>query len=290
MKHRKIRVLVLGATGMLGNSVFRLFSADDKYEAFGSIRSPKGMQYFPEKISGNLIAGIDVLDPDQLLGLFARVKPEIVINCVGLIKQLDGAEDPLVALPINAILPHRLSRLCEALGSRLIHISTDCVFSGEKGAYIESDVSDALDLYGKSKYIGELHDKEHVVTLRTSIIGHELNTTYALINWFLSQNGRVKGFSKAFFSGLPTIELARVIKDYVITQPDLHGLYHVSADPVSKLNLLKLVAERYSKSIEIVPDDTVIIDRSLVSDCFTSECGYKAPPWNVLIDAMYRSQ
>lgn len=290
MSQTRLRVLVLGATGMLGNAVFQLFSSDEKIEVFGSVRSSASQKYFAEHQRENLIAGIDVLDTDSLLHLFAEVKPDVVINCVGLIKQLANAEDPLVALPINAMLPHRLSRLCEAAGCRLVHVSTDCVYSGDKGAYLESDPSDARDLYGKSKFIGEIHDKGHVVTLRTSIIGHELASSYALIDWFLNQKERVNGYSKAIFSGLPTVELARVMKDYVVPNPELSGLYHVSADPISKLDLLRLVAERYGKAIDILPDDSVRIDRSLVSERFTSQSGYKAPDWDALVDVMCRSR
>lgn len=166
-------------------------------------------------------------------------------------------------------------------------MSTDCVFSGRKGGYLESDISDAEDLYGKSKYIGELHDLPNAITLRTSIIGHELGSNYALVDWFLSQQGSVKGFSKAIFSGLPTVELARVMKDYVLPHPQLSGLYHVAADAVNKLDLLQIVANVYGHPIEIRPDDALVIDRSLNGQLFREATGYTAEPWPVLIQRMH---
>ena len=283
------RILVLGVTGMLGNAVFRVFSADATHETWGTLRSGAALRYFPEQSHPQLLAGVDVLDQDALVAAIARVRPDVVINCIGLIKQLADAKDPLTALPINAMLPHRLARLCSLAGARLIHVSTDCVFSGRKGLYLESDLSDAEDLYGKSKYIGELHDLPHAVTLRTSIIGHELGSSYALVDWFLSQQANVKGFTRAIFSGLPTVELARVMKDFVIPHP-LNGLYHVAAAPIDKHQLLGLVAAQYGKQIEIRPDDALVIDRSLDGTRFREATGYVAPDWSELIRRMHEQR
>ena len=285
-----MRILVLGATGMLGHAVFRVFSADAGHETWGSMRSAAGLRHFPAAAHARLLSGVDVLDQDALLTVMARVKPEVVINCVGLIKQLADAGDPLTALPINAMLPHRLARLCALAGARLIHVSTDCVFSGRKGMYVESDVSDAEDLYGKSKYIGEVHDAAHAITLRTSIIGHELGSSHALVDWFLAQQGSVRGFTKAVFSGLPTVELARVMKDFVLAHPQLNGLYHVAAEPIDKFRLLSLVAAQYGKSIEIRPDDALVIDRSLEGSRFRAATGYVAPDWVELVRRMHEQR
>lgn len=285
-----MKVLVLGVTGMLGNAVFRVFGEDPTHEVWGTLRSASSRARFPAHAHARLLAGVDVLDQDALASALAKVRPDVVINCVGLIKQLADAKDPLSALPINAMLPHRLARLCELSGARLIHVSTDCVFSGRKGAYLESDVSDAEDLYGKSKYIGELHDLDHAITLRTSIIGHELNSSYALVDWFLAQSGSVKGFSKAIFSGLPTVELARVMKDHVLPHPELNGLYHVAAQPVSKLDLLRMVATQYGKTIEIVADAGLCIDRSLDASRLREATGYVAPEWPELVRRMHANR
>jgi dTDP-4-dehydrorhamnose reductase len=284
------KVLVLGVTGMLGSAVFRVFSSDAAYETWGTMRSGAALGYFPRGNQAHLFSGVDVLDQDSLVSVLAKVCPDVVINCVGLIKQLADAKDPITALPINAILPHRLARLCSLAGARLIHVSTDCVFSGRKGSYLESDLSDAEDLYGKSKYIGELHDLPNAITLRTSIIGHELASSYALVDWFLSQQGSVKGFTKAVFSGLPTVELARVMKDFVVPHPQLNGLYHVAAEPIAKLDLLQLVAAEYGKRIDICPDDALVIDRSLDGARFRDATGYVAPAWPELIRRMHASR
>ncbi|WP_413794632.1 MULTISPECIES: dTDP-4-dehydrorhamnose reductase family protein [unclassified Pseudomonas] len=282
-----MKILVLGITGMLGSAVFRQIHGDSRYEVWGSLRHPNGARHFSEDSHSSLISNVDVLDHDSLVAVMSRVRPDVVINCIGLIKQLSDAKDPLSALPINAMLPHRIAKLCALSNTRLIHISTDCVFSGRKGFYTEEDVSDAEDLYGKSKYIGELHNDANAVTLRTSIIGHELGSHYSLVDWFLSQAGPVKGYEKAIFSGLPTVELARVIRDYVIPNPALTGLYHVSSNPIDKFSLLKMVAKVYEKEIDIIPDDQVSIDRSLDSSKFQSASGYLPPSWLELVELMH---
>ena len=285
-----MRILVLGITGMLGSAVFKSLCEAKQFQVWGSQRGNAPHPKLANMLASGILTGLDVLDQDSLVNAFTKVKPDVVINCVGLIKQLDQANDPLVALPINAMLPHRLARLCSLAGARLVHISTDCVFNGRKGNYLESDPSDAEDLYGRSKYIGELHDLPHAITLRTSIIGHELGSNYALVDWFLSQEEGVKGFTKAIFSGLPTVELARVIKDFVVPHPQLNGLYHVAAKPIDKFRLLSLVAAHYGKSVDILPDDALVIDRSLDGSRFRESTGYVAPEWPELIRRMYEQR
>lgn len=280
------RVLVLGASGMLGSAVLRVFAKSEGYQVFGSVRSKSAMPKLPQDLLANIVTGVDAENGDALVRLLSSVRPNVVINCIGLVKQLNEAKDVLTAIPINTLLPHRLARLCELTEARLIHMSTDCIFSGNRGMYTEIDPADAQDLYGRSKYLGEV-DYPNAITLRTSIIGHELNGTRSLINWFLAQQGHVNGFTKAIFSGLPTIEIARVIRDYVIPNPELHGLFHVSAEPINKFNLLTLVAQAYGKSIDIRPDDTLAIDRSLDSTRFRLATGYSPPPWTELIERMH---
>lgn len=281
-----MKVLVLGTSGMLGNAMLRTLAENANLEAYGTARSVSVRRFFAPELHERIIAGVDVENLDSLTGVLAELKPQVVVNCIGLVKQLADADDPLAALPINAMLPHRLARLCKLGGARLVHISTDCVFAGTKGNYVETDPSDAMDLYGKSKFLGEVA-YPHTITLRTSIIGHELASDHGLIGWFLAQEGQVKGYARAVFSGLPTVELARVVRDVVLPQPEISGLYHVASRPISKLSLLKLVAETYGKSIEIVPDDAVVIDRSLNAGRFHSATGYMAPPWSELIKKMF---
>lgn len=279
------KVLVLGITGMLGNAVFRLLSQSPGFETHGTARSAASFGHFDEALRSYIHVGVDVEQHDHLVQLFSRVRPDVVINCIGLVKQLAEADDPLAALPINALLPHRLARLASLAGARLVHISTDCVFSGRHGRYRESDSPDALDLYGRSKLLGEV-DEPHAVTLRTSIIGHELVSAHSLVGWFLAQEGRVRGFTRAVFSGLPTVELAKLIRDHVLPRPDLRGLWHVSSDPIAKYDLLQLVKTAYGKSIEIAPDEQLVIDRSLDSTRFRAETDWQPAPWPELVDSM----
>jgi len=281
-----MKVLVLGITGMLGNAMFRLLSADAHLDVFGTARSDASRQRFSEALRDRIVSGVDVENQDSVVKAFGIVRPDVVINCVGLVKQLADANDPLLAVPLNTLLPHRLAALCGATGARLVHISTDCVFSGRKGNYLESDFPDAYDLYGRTKLLGEV-DYPHAITLRTSIIGHELGGSRSLINWFLAQNGEVQGFTKAVFSGFPTVELSTIVRDYVLPRPDLHGLYHASAAPINKYDLLQLVAKTYGKTIRINPSERLAIDRSLNSDRLRGETGYVPPEWPVLIQRMF---
>lgn len=281
-----MRILVLGASGMLGNAMIRVLSEKADWQVHGTVRTESSKRLFNADIAGRLISGIDVEQHDSLTQAFIRIHPDVVINCVGLIKQLADADDPLHAIPINALLPHRLARLCELSGARLVHMSTDCVFAGNKGDYRESNPSDAKDLYGRSKFLGEVA-YPHTVTLRTSIIGHELQSAHGLVGWFLSQQGQCNGFTRAIFSGLPTVVLAQIIRDVVIPRADLSGVYHVAAQPISKYDLLKLIAEAYGKKIEIIPSGQLAIDRSLNADRFRDATGYVAPSWPKLIELMH---
>jgi dTDP-4-dehydrorhamnose reductase len=280
------KILVLGASGMLGSAIMRLLSGDESVELIGTVRDSRAMAALPLSLHKYIQKNVDVEDFDSVIKVFDMAMPDIVINCVGIIKQLSSSYDPLVSIPINSLLPHRLAKLCTSKNIRLIHLSTDCVFSGSHGGYIEGDFPDANDLYGRSKYLGEV-DYPGCVTLRTSIIGHELHSTNSLIDWFLSQSTTVKGYTNAIFSGLPTNEMAMVIRDYVIPNPNLRGLYHVSVDPISKYDLLELVRDAYGKKIVIVPDDIVKIDRSLNSKKFSEATGFKPKPWPLLVKEMY---
>lgn len=284
-----MKVLVLGASGMLGNAMVRVLGKQPEWQVFGTMRSDGGRRYFTSTENDRLISGVDVEQIDSLVKVFSQVRPDVVVNCIGLVKQLADAKDPLLALPINALLPHRLERLCELAGARLVHMSTDCVFSGQRGRYAETDLPDAIDLYGRSKLLGEVTGNRSI-TLRTSIIGHELQSQHALINWFLAQEGRCFGHRKAIFSGFPTVVLAEIIRDVIIPRDDLAGVFHVAAEPISKYDLLKLVAETYGKEIEIIPDDSVVIDRSLDSSRFNKISGFVPPSWPAMIAKMHESK
>jgi dTDP-4-dehydrorhamnose reductase len=279
-------ILVLGASGMLGSAMVRELSRSPGINVHGSVRSPDAAKLLPAELRASIVSSVDVESLDGLVRVLAETRPDVVINCIGLVKQLASAEDALAVIPINSLLPHRLARLCELTGSRLVHISTDCVFDGRKGMYTEADAPDAQDLYGRSKFLGEV-TYPHAITLRTSIIGHELSGARSLIGWFLAQQGTVKGFTRAVFSGLPTVELARVIRDHVIPRPELSGLYHVSAQAIDKFSLLTEVAKVYGKKIDIRPDDSLVIDRSLDSTRFREATGFHPKAWPELVRAMH---
>ncbi len=273
---------------MLGHAVVRVFAERMAPSAIVAVaRSTDIRGRFPEIAGIRMLTGVDVENPDALLSALERVRPTTVINCVGVIKQRDEADDPLVVLPINSVFPHRLWRMCRMAGAKLVHISTDCVFDGARGRYSEGDAPNATDLYGISKHMGEVMGPG-AVTLRTSIIGHELRGAHGLIEWFLGQRGTVRGFTKAVFSGLPTVELARVIRDHVVARPGLEGLYNVAAAPISKFELLSMVADVYGKDIGITPDDGYRIDRSLDGAKFNHATGYSAPGWRDLVETMFK--
>lgn len=281
-----MRILVLGATGMLGNMVMRVLAESGNFEVYGTVRDVTLKLGFKNFDLSRLICCNNVLNIEELNQIFERVRPDVVINCIGLVKQLEAVNDPLNAIPINSLLPHQLGKLAKEYGARLIHISTDCVFSGSKGGYLETDLADARDLYGLSKFLGEV-DYPHAITLRTSIIGHEIRTSHSLIDWFMAQNEKCMGYTRAIYSGLPTVILASIIKDYILPNPLLSGLYHVSSDPISKYDLLKLVSRVYEKKIEIIPDDKLVIDRSLNSELFQRITGYCPAPWEAMIHQMH---
>ncbi len=280
------KIFVIGASGMLGNSIMRFFSESDEFVTIGTVRTENKKLLLPTQLHANIISGVDINDIENLKNLFLKIKPDFVINCIGVVKQLDHSKDALISIPINSLLPHLLARFCADVKARLVHISTDCVFSGTKGMYVESDIPDAVDLYGKSKYLGEL-DYSHTITLRTSMVGHELDSSRSLVGWFLSQKGTVKGYSNAIFSGLPTVEISRIIRDYILPRPQLKGVYHVSAEPINKFVFLKLVAEVYGKDIVIEEDKSLNIDRSLDSSLFRGITEYYPQPWPELIKKMY---
>lgn len=284
-----MKVLILGGTGMLGHTAFRVLSASPGIEAFATVRAASARRHFPEALHARLIPGVDVLDADALAGVLATVRPDAVVNAVGLIKQLGSAKDPLAALPLNALFPHRLARLCALGGARLVHVSTDCVFRGDRGMYLESDAPDAEDLYGRSKLLGEV-DAENAVTLRTSIIGRELGGRNGLVDWFLGEAGPVKGFTRAVFSGLTTDELSRVILRHVLPDASLRGVFHVSAAPIDKFALLGLLKAEWGRATEILPDAALALDRSLDSTRFRARTGWAPPDWPAMIRTMHQVQ
>ncbi len=280
-----MRVLILGATGMLGHKLWQVHRG--RFETWATMRSRyqeyAGYEFFdPER----LLDGVDTSEFDTVVRAFETTQPNVVVNAIGIVKQAPAANDPIASLTVNSLIPHRLANLCESTGTRLIHISTDCVFSGHKGMYTEDDMPDADDLYGRSKLLGEVSGP-NCLSLRTSIIGRELRTSNGLVEWFLGNRGRsVRGYTNAIFSGFPSLTLANIIADIIDRQPDLSGLYHVSSEPISKLQLLSLLREAFQLSIEIEPCPSVSINRSLDSGRFRAATGYGPPAWPEMVQAM----
>ena len=280
-----MRLLILGGSGMLGHQLWRGLHA--QHDTWVTLRRPVAdfavHNLFDE---AKAIQFDDITDDTALERALGQAKPEAVINCVGLIKQRDEASDEALTLCVNAEFPHRLAKRCGEAGARLIHFSTDCIFAGTKGNYTESDPSDAADLYGQSKHQGEVADA-HSVTLRTSVIGHELGTNLALLDWFLSQRGQaISGFTKAIYSGFTTLEMARIV-DRILTQnPALSGVWHVASEPISKFALLQLCREKLGWKGVIEPNDEFVCDRSLNADRFNQATGYSPPSWEAMISEL----
>jgi len=280
-----MRVLILGGAGMLGHKLYQTLRSRFEVKATlrGSYRSYGDLGLFERD---EVIERIDAVNFDSIVEAFARFRPDAVVNCIGIVKQLAEAKDPIASLTLNSLFPHRLNRLCAATGSRLIHISTDCVFSGRKGNYSEADVSDAEDLYGRSKFLGEVVDPPGL-TLRTSIIGRELGSKSGLVEWFLSnRGGRVRGFSRARFSGLTTQALSEVIASILAEHPGLTGLYQVASEPVNKYDLLLLLRAELQVPVEVEPDVSLAMDRTLDGRKLFDTTGIIAPDWVTMIQGM----
>ncbi|TLY34614.1 MAG: SDR family oxidoreductase [Nitrospirae bacterium] len=282
-----MRILILGGDGMLGHQLLkrlRHFHAV-KVTLRRDLSAYKDIGLFSE---GNAYAGLDIRTGDEILGILTDCRPEVVVNCIGIVKQRPAAKESVPSLEVNALFPHRLALMCQAVPARLLQISTDCVFSGRKGYYKEEDIPDAEDLYGRTKFLGELHHP-HCLTLRTSIIGHELSHSTGLVEWLLSQKGgHCRGFTRAFFSGLTTAALADVLADVIEKFPSMNGLYHVSSHPISKYELLQLINEIYHLGVTIEKDAEFICDRSLDSTLFRRTTGWKPPGWRDMILRMHQ--
>jgi dTDP-4-dehydrorhamnose reductase len=281
-----MKILVLGGAGMLGHQLFEDLRRDHDVRVTlrGDVAAYRRHGVFDEN---NAYSNVDALSLDRVLSVVGDFGPDVIVNAVGLIKQLSAARESIPSIQMNALLPHRLSQVAKAAGARFIHFSTDCVFSGRRGMYSETDTPDAEDLYGLTKLLGEVSEP-HCFTLRTSLIGHELERSASLLEWFLSQKGAAKGFRKAIFSGFTTLEMSRIVKMIVERGPWVHGVRHVSSEPIDKYTLLTLVKKYYGLDTAIVPDDDFTIDRSLDSTRFRNEFGYRPPSWEAMVEELAR--
>jgi len=281
-----LKVLILGGAGMLGHKLAQQWR--DRFELAVTFRgSASDYARYGVFEGTRTFSHVDASSFDAIVRAMGSVQPDAVVNCIGVIKQLPTATDPLISIETNSLFPHRLANLCKAAGARLVHISTDCVFSGSRGNYNENDISDAEDLYGRSKYLGEVAAMDNAVTLRTSIIGREMRSTSGLVEWFLSQQGKtVQGWTRAIYTGVTTNVLSRVIADVLERHRDLHGVYQVASEAIDKYALLCLIRDAYRVKITIEPFDGVEIDRSLNGSRFRIASGFVAPSWSDMIAEM----
>ena len=278
-----MKVLVLGGDGMLGHQVARALS--NTSDVIATVRTSPTPQAVAALVGSRIIANLDVRVPGAITGLLVAEQPQVVINTVGIVKQRAAATDPIESITVNSLFPHHLATACRRAGARLIHISTDCVFSGSRGDYVESDNPDPVDLYGRTKLLGEVADLG-CLTIRTSIIGLELSHYNSLIEWFLRQRGNISGFTRAMWSGVTTAELSRVIGMIIKRHPELHGVWHVSGPMISKHDLLVRIATLLGSEVTVVPDDSVVVDRSLNSHRFRAEVNYEPPSWQMMLSEL----
>lgn len=278
-----MKVLIIGGDGMLGHQLVE--SLAPSFDVHATFRRSSACYPFVAKKGSGAHFGIDVEDFESIAGVISRIGPDVVVNAVGVVKQRAEAKDAIISLETNSVFPHRLARACRKAGARLVHVSTDCVFSGSRGRYTQSDVPDARDLYGLSKLLGEVSG-EGCITLRTSIIGLELSRKTGLIEWYLAQNGRISGYKKAIYSGFTTLELARIIAMIIADHPEKHGLFHVSSDAISKYELLVKLDSRLGGRVEILPDDEFNCDRSMLSGEFRQQFDYTPPTWDEMLDEL----
>jgi len=270
----KLKVLVLGSTGLIGHLVYTYLDSTEKYNLFNIT--------YRKKLNENTVL-CNIRNDKDFLEIVKSISPDIIINCIGVL--IKGANlDPENAIFINAFMPHRLKRLANKLGSKLIHISTDCVFSGEKGtSYKEDDVKDGKDTYAKSKGLGEIINENHL-TLRTSVIGPELKTDgEELFHWFMDQSGSINGYTGAIWSGVTTIQLAKAV--HWAIQNRIIGLYHITNnDVINKYDLLCLLKKHFKKEIEIKPVIGKSINKSFIDT--RQEIYYKIPSYEEMVIEM----
>jgi dTDP-4-dehydrorhamnose reductase len=280
-----MRILVFGGNGMLGHKLVQRLG--ERFEVWSTVREPFAkVEPYGLFDVGRTVDNVEVKNIDEVRRAIESSQPDVVINAIGVIKQAAGESDATHLFAVNSVFPKHLAALSGQYGFRLISISTDCVFSGDRGNYAESDFTDARDLYGVSKFLGEVTEG-NCLTLRTSIIGRELGTKHSIVEWFLSnRGGQVKGFTNAIYTGFPTIVFADILAEIIENHADLRGLFHVSSDPISKFDLLGLLNSHFGAQVAIEPSNDYAIDRSLDSTLFRETVGSEPASWDTMIAAM----
>lgn len=282
----KQKVLILGGSGMLGHMLVNNFNLD--FDLWCTVRNKSEKLLHVLNIDKDkIIDKINVEDFDNLHNLIMEIKPDVVVNCIGVVKQVSDAKNINKSLLINSLLPNYLKLLSSLYSFRLIHISTDCVFSGNKGNYKEEDICDASDIYGKTKMLGEIN-QHNCLTLRTSFIGPEIETNNGLLNWFINNNNEeISGYKNALFSGFTSMELSKIIKRIIIDYKYINGIYHLSSYTISKFDLLNLINDIFNLRKNIIPLEEPFINRSLNSDKLKNILNFDFLPWDNMIEELY---
>jgi dTDP-4-dehydrorhamnose reductase len=278
------RILVLGGSGMLGHKVTQV-AVKSFRDTWCTLRDEAAADHFGRylPLSKERMAPLDAFDDSALESVLHRIRPSVVVNCIGVVKQKEEAQNPILTLTLNSVLPHKIAAIIGQWNARLIHFSTDCVFSGSKGNYSEKDIADATDLYGRSKLLGEV-TTPNALTLRTSIIGRELYSHRSLLDWFLKQSfPSVPGYKSAWWNGVTTNHLAEFVVQIIAEHPNLAGLYHLGGPKLSKFELLTMIKAAYGLETAIASDESVVLDRTLNPDRLCNEIGYECPPWSELL-------
>lgn len=280
-----MRILILGGDGMLGHRL--LLSLRDCHTVKVTVRRALAdYEIYGIFDRSNTFDQVDLRDASRVLEVMSEFSPDLVVNAAGIVKQRDAASEALLSLEMNSVLPHRIANYCRSVSAYFIHFSTDCVFKGDKGGYSETDIPDAVDLYGRTKLLGEV-TYDHCITLRTSIIGLELHRKTSLIEWFLRQTGEIKGYKRAIFTGITTTEAARLVDFLTSRLGKLSGVYNAASKPISKYDLLLSLSEKMGRTdVRIVPDSSFHCDRSLLNDRLAEKTGYSPPCWDVMLEEL----
>lgn len=278
-----MRILVVGAGGMMGHMACRVLGR--RHEVYGTVRRPRAEHASLARFlsADRWVPGVDINRIDSVAKALGEVRPDAVLNCVGIVKQLDEAQDSLMSIEVNSLFPHRLAAQCRVAGARLLHLSTDCVFSGRKGLYSLLDTPDPVDLYGRSKLLGEISEDEGL-TIRTSIVGRQLSGQSSLFEWVLASRGKtIRGFRRASYTGLTTMALANILDEVLSSHLELSGVWQIASAPITKFDLLCQLNDRLRLELTIVPDEDFHCDRSLDGSKFAARTGIEVPSWDEML-------
>lgn len=285
MKSHQKSIVVLGCSGMLGHKLMQTISESTDYHVYGTVRSMTSnrVTQIPRNKNTTVVSDIHADNLAPLKKLLAETHPVAIVNCIGIVKQLPEGSQPIPSIKINSLLPHQLAEMSREVGSRFFHFSTDCVYSGTKGFYSETDATDPQDLYGKSKAIGEVGGPG-CFTIRSSIIGPELDSHLGLFEWFCLQRGKkVKGYRKALYTGFTTTAMSRILLMLIEKFPEMSGVWNVASDPISKYEILCKINKILNLGITVEEDQSYAMNRTLDGSKFKNATGFSSPSWDEML-------